>query len=73
MDWEDWFILAFQEYVLGLVRVGGVEGASYVCPAGIAEASAADKRSHSWLNAFNNEEIIPKHCLLGYNQSKEHF
>ena len=52
MDWEEWFILAFQEYVLGLVRVGGVEGASYVCPAGIVEASAADKRSHPLAERF---------------------
>lgn len=27
-----------------------MEGASYVCSVGVVEASAADKRSHAWLN-----------------------
>lgn len=45
--------------MLGHVEARGVERALYVCSAGIVEARATDKRSHSSLKPFNNEEISP--------------
>lgn len=61
MDGSNGSYLALQEYVFGHVGAGGVEGALYVCSAGISEAVGADERSHAWLNPFNNEEISPNY------------